>query len=96
MFALAKLRSVLADWVDSLDLTQSHKLDLYEEFKNISLAFNLAVFLGVQRKDDEQLFQSFKVGNVKILSDSLIVRKQRFRNRLSYSSSAPHLIREYI
>ena len=72
MFALAKLRSVLADWVDSLDLTQSHKLDLYEEFKNISLAFNLAVFLGVQRKDDEQLFQSFKVGNVKILSDSLI------------------------
>jgi len=52
------LRNVLDDWSQNLDLNNS--VNLYEEFKNISLAYNIHIFMGVKKADDEDFFKSIK------------------------------------
>jgi len=52
------LREVLIDWSDNIDLKK--EINLYEEFKNVSLAYNINIFMGIRKKDDERFFDSIK------------------------------------
>ena len=44
----------------SAQLNSDQSVNLYEEFKNISLAQNVRVFMGVNRSDDPELFNTIK------------------------------------
>jgi hypothetical protein len=46
------------DWSRGLD--PSKPMNLYTEFKNLSLAFNLEIFLGIHHKDDDVLGKDFR------------------------------------
>eukprot|EP00090_Calanus_glacialis_P005026 TRINITY_DN13845_c0_g1_i1.p1 TRINITY_DN13845_c0_g1~~TRINITY_DN13845_c0_g1_i1.p1 ORF type:complete len:429 (+),score=73.34 TRINITY_DN13845_c0_g1_i1:471-1757(+) len=52
------LNDVLEDWSQNLDI--NNEINLYEEFKNISLAYNIHIFMGVKKTDDEDFFNSIK------------------------------------
>ena len=52
------LTEELSNWSESLDT--SRDINLYEEFKNISLAYNVSMFMGVRRKEEEELFETIK------------------------------------
>ena len=52
------LNDVLEDWSQNLNLHE--EINLYEEFKNISLAYNINIFMGVRKIDDEDFFSSIK------------------------------------
>eukprot|EP00092_Neocalanus_flemingeri_P007969 GFUD01008597.1.p1 GENE.GFUD01008597.1~~GFUD01008597.1.p1 ORF type:complete len:428 (+),score=81.09 GFUD01008597.1:527-1810(+) len=52
------LNDVLEDWSQNLNLQKT--INLYEEFKNISLAYNINIFMGVRKTDDEEFFTSIK------------------------------------
>lgn len=52
------LNDVLEDWSENLDIKNT--VNLYEEFKNISLAYNIHIFMGVKKTDDEDFFTSIK------------------------------------
>ena len=52
------LTEELEDWAESIDLTRD--INLYEEFKNISLSYNVSIFMGVRRKADQELFETIK------------------------------------
>ena len=48
------LEEILRDWKGGLDC--SKPVNFYEEFKKISLTYNIEMFMGVQRKADESFF----------------------------------------
>ena len=48
------LEEILKDWKGGLDC--SKPVNFYEEFKKISLTYNIEMFMGVQRKADESFF----------------------------------------
>jgi len=54
----AVLNDVLEDWSRNLNIDK--EINLYEEFKNVSLAYNIDIFMGVKKKQDEDFFQSIK------------------------------------
>jgi len=45
------LTDELSSWSESLDT--SRDINLYEEFKNLSLSYNVSMFMGVKRKEEE-------------------------------------------
>ena len=48
------LQEILKDWQRGLDC--SKPVNFYEEFKKISLTYNIEMFMGVQRRADETFF----------------------------------------
>ena len=52
------LTEELQTWAQSLDT--AGQVNLYEEFKNLSLAYNVAIFMGVRRKEERELFETIK------------------------------------
>ena len=52
------LTEELSSWCEGLET--SRDINLYEEFKNISLSYNVSMFMGVRRKEEEELFESIK------------------------------------
>ena len=52
------LTDELSSWSESLDT--SRDINLYEEFKNLSLSYNVSMFMGVKRKEEEELFETIR------------------------------------
>jgi len=49
------LGDLLRTWRDSIDCSKT--VNFYEEFKKLSFEYNLEVFMGVERKEDEKFFE---------------------------------------
>ena len=52
------LHGILKDWQSGLDC--SKQVNFYEEFKKISLTYNMEMFMGVQRRADETFFNEVR------------------------------------
>ena len=52
------LGDLLRTWRDSIDCSKT--VNFYEEFKKLSFEYNLEVFMGVERKEDEKFFEEVR------------------------------------
>ena len=52
------LQQILNDWQSGLDC--SKPVNFYEEFKKVSLTYNIEMFMGVQRRADESFFNEVR------------------------------------